>query len=136
MKVLIDTDVLLDFLQNKKESVEPAFKIFTLADTKKLEVYISNDTFLMVQFMIRKLKGQDVLADFITNKIFDLMHLAILDAQTYDIVEELYFEDFADGVKVSQSIQTGAKYFITNDTKKYKTDKIQVISPEEFIQNI
>jgi predicted nucleic acid-binding protein len=40
-KILLDTNIIIDFLGERKGFYDPAAKIITLADKKKIKIYVS-----------------------------------------------------------------------------------------------
>lgn len=68
---------------------------------------------------------------------------AYVDIDQADEVKVLADEIIATGVKtadayhVACAIMSGSDYFLTTDDRllKYKTDKIQIVDPTEFIRN-
>ena len=54
MKVLIDTNVILDVLCNRKMFVEDSLKIFKLSETKQIDGYISALSIANIIYIMRK----------------------------------------------------------------------------------
>ena len=54
MKVLIDTNIILDVLCNRKEFVDDSLKIFKLCEIKKITGYISTLSIANIVYIMRK----------------------------------------------------------------------------------
>lgn len=54
MKVLIDTNIILDVLCNRKEFVENSAKVFKLCEVKKITGYVSALSIPNIVYIMRK----------------------------------------------------------------------------------
>ena len=54
MKLLIDTNIVLDVLCNRKGLVENSSKVFKLCETKKLDGYMSAISVPNIAYILRK----------------------------------------------------------------------------------
>lgn len=66
MRVLIDTNVVLDFLQEREPFVENAARLFERLDAGELEGFIAATTITNIYYIIRRVAGRVVAQDAIT----------------------------------------------------------------------
>lgn len=66
MRVLLDTDVVLDLLLDREPFVEAAAALWELNGQNKVDAYISAITPVNVFYIARKLKGGDMARQIIT----------------------------------------------------------------------
>ena len=77
MKLLIDTNIVLDVLCNRKGFVENSSKIFKLCETKKLEGYLSAISIPNIAYILRNELSVKKLKSIIIklNIIFSIIEL-------------------------------------------------------------
>lgn len=131
MKVLIDTNVILDVLCNRKMFVEDSLKIFKLCEAKQIDGYISALSIANIIYIMRK-----ELSHINVKKILDMLsHIFnIIELNEQDLMEacNLEFDDYEDGIHCNQASRILADYIITRNIKDYKNSVIKPISPNEF----
>ena len=81
MKVLIDTNVILDVLCKRKQFYENSLNIFRLCEIKKVEGYISSLSVANIIYIMRKELDNNLINILIKNlfSIFNIIDLTSLD---------------------------------------------------------
>ena len=135
MKVLIDTNVILDVLANRKEFVNDSSKIFKLCEVNELDGYISALTIPNIVYILRKELDGEKVKDIIEK--LSLM-FGIVDLKSEDLkrAAQLNFEDYEDAVQSYQASRIKADYIVTRNIKDYKNSKIMAIKPAELLDRI
>jgi predicted nucleic acid-binding protein len=98
MRVLIDTNVVLDFLQEREPFVENAARLFERIDTGEIEGFIAATTITNIYYIIRRAAGRIVAQDAITQVLSDL-NICAVDFEVLEQALALNFEDFEDAVQ-------------------------------------
>lgn len=131
MRVLIDTNVVLDFLQEREPFVDDAAKIFAKIDAGELEGFISAITITNIYYIIRKVSGkiaaQDALAQIMTD-----LHICAVDRGILEQAIALNFQDFEDAVQCACAIANEVDAIVTRDTSGFVNAEILVIAPGEL----
>ncbi len=135
MKVLIDTNIILDVLCNRAEFVEDSVKIFKLCEVKKITGYISALSIPNIVYIMRKeLDGDKV------KEIFEKLSLIfeIVDLKSDDLKKAsmLDFKDFEDAIQSTQASRIKANYIITRNIKDFNHSRVTAIKPSELIERI
>ena len=78
MQVLIDTHVVLDFLQERESFVKNAAKLFEQIDAGEIEGFIAATTITNIYYIVCKAEGSVVAQDTISQILTDL-NLCIVD---------------------------------------------------------
>ena len=120
MKVLIDTNVILDVLCNRKMFVEDSLKIFKLSETRQIDGYISALSIANIIYIMRK-----ELSHINVKKILDMLsHIFnIIELNEQELMEacNLQFNDYEDGIHCNQASRIKADYIITRNIKQLKS---------------
>ncbi len=132
MRVLVDTNVILDFLQEREPFVEDATKVFELIDAGEIEGFIAATTITNIYYIVRRAVGLAAAEDAITQILTDLQICKVDRAILEDAIA-LRFRDFEDGVQYACAIAYGVDAIVTRDVSGFVASEIPVKSPRELI---
>jgi predicted nucleic acid-binding protein len=131
IRVLIDTNVVLDFLQEREPFVENAARLFEQIDAGEIEGVITATTITNIYYIVRKSAGNQVAQDAITQILTDLT----IGAVNRDVLERaiaLQFNDFEDAVQYACGIVYGVDAIVTRDQSGFTNATIPVVLPENL----
>ncbi len=145
LKVLIDSDVLLNWLTKEHESItgknlwEAPYRIMSLAQNKNLICYVSLVSLLELQFVLRRKKKRseediEIDLDLIVNELDILIPDEVTLVQAYSLQKEHFLDPF-DSILLSQlighdiSLVSRDKNFIENARKA----NVSAFNPELFL---
>lgn len=131
MRVLIDTNVVLDFLQEREPFVENAVRLFERIDTGEIEGFIAATTITNIYYIVRRAAGRVVAQDVITQVLADL-NICAVDLQILEQALALNFEDFEDAVQYACAVAHSVDAIVTRDTSGFVNAGISVMLPDEF----
>ncbi len=130
----VDTNVLIDFLADRKPFSESACILFDLAVRKKIKLFISaisyNNIYYILQRENKSHKKTIALLDLLTEDchILDTTKSILQSAMHAD------FKDFEDAIQYySAKSQAGIQAIITRNPKDFSVKDISILSPEEAI---
>lgn len=106
MRILIDTNVVLDFLLEREPFVEDAGKLFKKIDADEIEGFIAATTITNIYYIVRKAAGVIAAQDAITQILIDL-HICAVDREILEQAIALNFQDFEDAVQCACAIAHG-----------------------------
>lgn len=135
MKILIDTNVILDVLCNRKEFVNDSEKVFKLCEVKKLTGYISALSIPNIVYIMRKELDEQKIKEIIEKLtlVFDIVDLKGEDLKR---AVALKFNDYEDAVQSQQAMRIKADYIVTRNIKDYINSKVMAIKPAELLERI
>jgi predicted nucleic acid-binding protein len=133
-KVLIDTDVILDFFFDRKPFSEFASEIFNLCEEKKIKGYTTPVIICNAYYLLSKYSKHGI----IIKKIRELLNIIdVLKMDKTIVIEALNsnFKDFEDALQNFSAIQNGEiKAILTRNIKDYKNSDLAVFTPEVFLK--
>jgi predicted nucleic acid-binding protein len=133
-RVLLDTNVILDFLLKREPNYKDAQIIIEKIVNGNVHGYITASMVTDIFYILQKTNGKT----FALNSLADL--LIILDVLTVyrdDIYSILHsgWDDFEDALQAHVAIRNGMNAIVTRNIKDYKKVKnIDIILPLDFIQ--
>lgn len=135
MKVLIDTNVILDVLYKREDFYEDSLKIWKLCETKQIEGYISALSIPNIVYILRReldaIKTLEVIKNLsLVFSIYDLKSDIIMQAA------ELKINDYEDAIQAITAQKIKANFIITRNIKDYIYSKVPAIKPAELLERI
>ena len=135
MKVLIDTNVILDVLCNRADFVEDAKKIFKLCEINKVDGYISALSVPNIVYIMRKELDSEKTAD-ILEKLSLIFKIADLKGSDIIKAAKAGFNDYEDALQSMCALRIKADYIITRNIKDLAKSKVTAIKPSEFLERV
>lgn len=131
-KLFVDTNIVIDLLQKRVEFYEEAQELFTLADKKKVKLFISSLTIANTHFLLSKHYNTND-ARKILAKFKVLVEVLPLDDKIIELALTSEKKDFEDAIQYFTAIQHNAEIIITRNKKDFKNLKIPVLSAKEYL---
>jgi predicted nucleic acid-binding protein len=135
IKVLIDTNVIIDIALKRQPFYQDAAKIFKKISEQKLRGYISATIATDVFYLLRKDSGKEKALDFLL-ELVEIIDIIGVDQRT--IINALYsgWDDFEDAVQAQSAIENEIDIIITRNKKDYQPiGQIQILTPADFIES-
>ena len=136
MKLLIDTNVVLDILLRRELYYKNAAKIAVLSEKSHINCYVSASAVTDVYYIAYKeLKNKGAAIDLL-KKLFNAFRIAtVSEASIYEALD-LEWDDFEDCVQYTVGRNVNVDYIITRNPKDFDKSQIDVISPEAFLDMV
>lgn len=126
MRVLIDTNVVLDFLQEREPFVENAARLFERIDAGEIQGFIAATTITNIYYIVRRAAGRAVAQDAITQVLSDL-NICAVDLEVLEQALVLNFEDFEDAVQYACAVAYSVDAIVTRDAAGFANAEITVV---------
>jgi predicted nucleic acid-binding protein len=134
IKVLADTNVVLDALAAREPFRENAEKIFLLAAQEQIEGYITANCVTDIYYIIRK-KLPAAEAHEALRYLFSVFFIIDTGSEDCKIALDSSTGDFEDALMETCAIKTRVDYIISRDDAFLKAaDQIPVLSPASFLR--
>lgn len=136
MKILVDTNVIIDALTSREPFRKEAEQIFMLAANRIADMYITASSATDIYYLVRKYLHSTEQAKNVMEKLYELF--GILDVTSNDCTEALGSEmpDYEDSVVSCCAVHNHMDYIVTRNIKDYGKSKVQAILPDEFMKMI
>jgi predicted nucleic acid-binding protein len=133
--VFVDTDVCLDLLTGRPPHHSPASLLFTLADQKQLDIYVSALSFSNIHYILRQnysmVESRKILTRF---KV--LTKVLAVNEKIIELALQSDFKDFEDAIQYHTAIEHNLNIILTRNLKDYRPAKIPVMTAEEFLKSM
>lgn len=134
--LFINTDVIIDFLIDRKPFSREAAIIFTLIDQKRLKGYTSSLTFSNLYYVLCKIESHTKVI-FKLDSLSKLLAVLKVDEQMIKDAISSEFTDFEDSIQNCCAINNKKiEVIITRNIKDYKNSRLPVMTPGGFLKTI
>jgi len=134
-KVFIDSDIILDLLCKRNPFYNFAAEVFTLGDTKNIELITTSLVFANVFYILRKLLGIDRAKELL-RKLRIIIGIISVDEKIVDLALNSKFSDFEDGLQYFTARENDIKIILTRNVKDYKEKDLLIQTPEEYLKSV
>ena len=134
--LFIDTDVIIDFLIDRKPHSREAAIIFTLIENKKLKGYVSSLTFSNLYYVLRKFESHNKVISKL-DSISKMLTILKVDQQTIKDAIASRFTDFEDSIQYYCALDNKKiDVLITRNTKDFRKSEIPVMTPSDYLKMV
>jgi len=134
-RILLDTDICLDFVLAHKEFFAEAKEIFLRLAQNKFEAYIAGITAINIYYFGRKEKGRDYTLKEL-EKLLQVVKICPLNSVILQAAINSPITDYEDAVQHECALAENLDAIVTRNTKDYKNASIKIYSPSEFLQTL
>ncbi|MBK7388683.1 MAG: PIN domain-containing protein [Bacteroidetes bacterium] len=132
-KVFVDTDIILDLLAGREPYYQYAAKLFSLADSGKIEICVSSLTFSNLNYILSKqfsvAQARKKLLTFKT-----LVTVLNVNEKVVDLALNSDFKDFEDALQYFTATEFKVTTLLTRNLKDFKKAEIAVLSAEQYLK--
>ena len=134
MKVLIDTNVILDVLLNRSDFFNDSREIFEFVEHKRIIGCISASSMTDIFYIINKQIGELDIIYSVMEKLLSLFSISSVTEVTINDALSLHWKDFEDALQYIVAKENNIEYIITRNNDDFKTSNIPCMSPADFIK--
>lgn len=135
MKILVDTNVILDVLCNRHEFVDDSSKIWKYCEVDQIEGYISALSVPNIVYILRKeLTPQKT--DQLIKQITMIYKVVDLKSSDLKSASEMFSSDYEDALQMCQANRINADYIVTRNIRDFKGSKVPALKPSELLERI
>ena len=132
MKILFDTNVVLDVMLDREPFAEPAGKLMSFVESGKISGLLCATTVTTIHYLSAKVLGSAKAQ----NQIKALILLFEIAAVNRIVIEDAListFPDFEDAVLYQAARHAGAKAIVTRDLKGFKGSELPIFRTDEML---
>jgi predicted nucleic acid-binding protein len=132
LKVIVDTNVVLDVLLEREPFVKPAIEIFCLIEESHIDAFICATTVTTIDYLLVKSLHKTT-ARKALRSLLSLFEIATVNRPVIERALASKIKDFEDAVLNEAGHMAGADFIITRNTKDFSGSSLKVCDPSEFL---
>ncbi|KYO66924.1 putative toxin-antitoxin system toxin component, PIN family [Thermovenabulum gondwanense] len=133
MKIMIDTNLVLDLLLKRKPFDEAAYKIFKLSEEEKIEAFIASFAITDIYYFLRKELSHEICIEAINTLMEIAKPVSIAKKDIEKALRFSEFNDLEDALQLQCAKKIKADYIVTRDERFLKLTN-KAITPDEFLK--
>ena len=135
MRVLVDTNVVLDVLLCRRPFAEAAARIFALVEESRIEGFLCATTVTTVDYLL----GQSLASDearAALQRLLDLFEVSPVNRPVLEQALRSEISDFEDAVTEQSARLVSADVIITRNLADFQKSSVTVFDPPELLSTI
>ena len=135
MRVIVDTNVVLDVLLARTPFVKSASRVFALVEQSKIEASLCATTVTTVHYLLTQSLSRDEGRRALRG-LLELFEIAPVNRPVLEGALQSKIEDFEDAVLEQAGCLAGAEAIITRNTKDFRKASIKALDPAELLSAV
>ena len=135
MKVLVDTNVVLDVLLDRKPFSSMAAKIFALAEKSAFQGILCATTMTTTEYLLTESVPQAEARTMIW-KLLTLFEIAPVNRAIIERALRSPIKDFEDAVLDEAGHASGAQAIVTRNAKDFRQARLKIFDPAQFLAQV
>ncbi len=133
MRVLIDTNVLLDVLMGRQPYFDIADQIIKLCSNKIIEGYMAAHTVPDMFYILRKSMSDEERREAL-KYMCQIVRVEGIDSyKIFSAIDNRDFSDLEDCIQEECAVAISADYIVTRNVKDFAASRIPAIMPDAFL---
>lgn len=133
MRVLLDTNIVLDYLGANEGFTDDAEKVFDLASKREDIKLVSSSAITDILYVLRRAVKDRVLVRQKYESFRRRINILSVTEKDIDTAFARDWKDFEDAVQYTVAESNGVDCIISRNKKDFEEDRIPCYSPQEFL---
>jgi predicted nucleic acid-binding protein len=136
VRVLVDTNIILDFLLQREPFSQDAELLFQAIDVGEIGGYVTATTLTDIFYISRRHTRSVEQARQAVSEILTAMMICPVDRVVLESAFNSGLADFEDAVQIFSAVTQGLEAIVTRDAPGFLSSPIPVLSIQELLQQI
>ena len=136
MKIMCDTNVILDVLLEREAFVEDSYKILKLCEEHKIDGFVSASSVTGIFYLVRKYTHSSELAYKAVGKLLEIVNMCNISNNDILIAFQKKAKDFEDCLVATCAKSIHCDYIVTRNKRDFEGFGISVLTPAEILLKI
>ena len=132
MKILIDTNVIVDVALERQAYLEASEQVLLLVEQDRFDGYISASTVSDLYYILRKQKGREWTIDFL-QRLFTYCEIATVNDAAIRTALSANFADFEDAIQYGTAMVNQLEAIVTRNPQDFPVEMPRILTPTQLI---
>lgn len=133
MKILFDTNVVLDVMLLRKPFFESSALVLAEVERKNIEGFVCSTTITTIHYLVEKSKGRKETLSQIKN-LLKIFQVTQVDKSCLESALNSKIVDYDDAVLEESASRERIDGIVTRNEKDFKQSKLYIYNPEELLK--
>ncbi|MCM1439307.1 MAG: PIN domain-containing protein [Roseburia sp.] len=135
MKIMIDTNIIIDVLLEREPFVEDSCNLLSLCENHKIDGFVSASSITDIYYLVRKHTHSTEQAYKAVGKVLDIVKICSVTNNDVLIAYQKKAKDFEDCLVAVCAKSIKCDYIVTRNKKDFEDFDIPLLSPAELVKN-
>jgi predicted nucleic acid-binding protein len=136
VRILVDTNIVLDFLLQREPFSQDAELLFQVIDVGEIVGYVAATTLTDIFYISRRHTRSLGQARQAVSEILTAMMICPVDRVVLESAFNSGLADFEDAVQIFSAVTQGLEAIVTRDAQGFLSSPIPVLSIQELLQQV
>lgn len=134
--ILIDTDVILDFLFDRKPFSDDSAKLLSLCEKGEIKGFVTAIMLRNIYYLLRKSAKHEKVIESLKSLLL-ILDISVTNRQAVQNALDSDFKDFEDALQnFSAQMEKDITIIVTRNIKDYKTSSLSIMTPETYLKTL
>lgn len=136
MKIMCDTNVIIDVLLERQPFVDDSCKVLSLCEEHRLDGFVSASSVTDIYYLVRKYTHSTELAYTAIGKLLEIVKVCSVASNDVLTAFQRKAKDFEDCLVATCAKSIRCDYIVTRNKKDFGEFDIPPLTPSELLQKI
>jgi len=132
LRVIVDTNVVLDVLLKREPFVKDAVDIFCLAEESRIDAFLCATTITTIDYLLSQSLTSSQARDAL-RKLITLFEIATVNRLVIERALGSKINDFEDALLAEAGQMAGVDCVVTRNMKDFVGASLKIFDPKEFL---
>ncbi len=133
MRILVDTDVLLDVALDREPHTEASARLLTACESNKIDGFLAWHSLSNFYYLVGTVRGEGDARQFLLDLVA-FMSVAPTTTESLRFAGRLAIRDFEDAMQVAAAEACGADWIVTRNVRDFLRSPIRAVTPAAFLR--
>ena len=133
MTVLVDTNVILDYIHNREPFAQAASDCLEYLFANKAKVWLTASTITDIYYVTHRAWKDHAAAKSVIARLLNGFQIASVDKADCLNALDIDMSDYEDALVATCAKRVKNEYIITRNTKDYLSSPVPAITPDDFL---
>lgn len=136
MKIMCDTNVVLDVLLDREPFVQDSYKILSLCEGHRIHGFVSASSITDIYYLTRKYTHSTELAYRAIGKLLEIVKVCSVTNNDVLVAYQKKAKDFEDCLLATCAKSIGCDFIITRNKRDFEEFDIPLLTPTELLKQL
>lgn len=136
MKIMCDTNIIIDMLLEREPFVEESCKVLSLCEEHQIDGFVSASSVTDIYYLVKKYTHSIDLAYKAVGKLLEIVKVCSVTNNDVLVAFQKRAKDFEDCLVATCAKSIHCDYIVTRNKKDFEEFDITVLTPTELLQKL
>lgn len=134
MKIMCDTNVIIDVLLEREAFVDDSCKVLTLCEEHRIDGFVSASSVTDIFYLVKKYTHSAELAYKAVGKLLEIVKVCSVTNNDVLMAFQKKAKDFEDCLVATCAKSIRCDYIVTRNKKDFEEFDVPLLTPSELLQ--